>query len=396
MTATSLTDRQRRVFLGQRHLLVPSARTDDVLEIARSLVALHSTDPVTVYLSVLARMRNPDPDAVATALYADRTLIRHHGMRRTLWVATPEVVALIHRACTRKIAATERRKTVAFLAQAGIVDPAQWLAEADDLVSDVLAEHGPVMARMIGTLLPGVAQPLSLSEGKPYAGTQGAHSRVVTGLGFDGLAVRGRPSGTWINGQYAWARMIDWAPNLHTSMHSGTASEAQAELATLWLSRFGPGTERDLAWWMGWTLGDTRASLAACEAEPIKTEVGPAWWLPGTDRESDVEPWVALLPGLDPTVMGWKDRGFYAPAGGEAAWDSYGNAGPTVWVDGQVVGAWGQAKDGEIRVRYFASVPASRQREVRQRARDVADWLGQTRISWRFPGAINAALIAGP
>ncbi|MGC1208807.1 MAG: crosslink repair DNA glycosylase YcaQ family protein, partial [Ornithinimicrobium sp.] len=93
-------------------------------------------------------------------------------------------------------------------------------------------------------------------------------------------------------------------------------------------------------------------------------------------------------------VMGWKDREFYAPAGGEAAWDTYGNAGPTVWVDGQVVGAWGQAKDGEIRVHYFAAVPTARQREVQRRARDVEDWLGETRISWRFPGAINTQLLA--
>ncbi len=92
--------------------------------------------------------------------------------------------------------------------------------------------------------------------------------------------------------------------------------------------------------------------------------------------------------------MGWKDRAFYAPPGGEAAWDTYGNAGPTVWVDGRVVGAWGQAKDGEIRLHYFASVPAGRRREVQRRARDIEDWLGDTRISWRFPGgAINTALI---
>ncbi|MGC1209539.1 MAG: crosslink repair DNA glycosylase YcaQ family protein, partial [Ornithinimicrobium sp.] len=295
ITAPKMTDAQRRTLLGQRHLLVPSARTDNVVQIARSLVALHSTDPVTVYLSVLARMRNPDLDAVAAALYADRTLIRHHGMRRTLWVATPDVVALIHRACTRKIATGERRKTVAFLAQAGIDDAAQWLRDADASVSGVLAEHGPVMARTIGTLLPEVAQPLSLAEGKPYAGTQGAHSRVVTGLGFDGVAVRGRPSGTWINGQYAWALMIDWAPDLHTAMQSGTATEAQTQLASMWLARFGPGTERDLAWWMGWTLGDTRAALAACGAEPIQTSVGPAWGMPDLEREADDEPWVALL-----------------------------------------------------------------------------------------------------
>ncbi len=396
MSERTVGDTDRRRLLGRRHLLTPSARTDDVVAITRSLVALHSTDPVSAYLSVLARMRNPDLGAVADALYAERSLVRHHAMRRTLWVSTPDILALMHHACTLKIAAVERRKTEAFLATSGVAEPGPWLADAKARVCRVLAEQGPITTREIGALLPDLARPLSMAEGKSYAGIQGAHSRVVTGLGFDGLAVRTQPSGTWINGQYAWATMQDWAPALHTGIESwerqGRAT--QAELARLWLVRFGPGTETDLSWWAGWTKTDTRAALAACEAEPVTTTAGPAWALPDSlDARVADEPWVALLPSLDPTVMGWKRRDFYLPPGGEAAWDSNGNAGPTMWVDGQVVGAWAQTKSGEIRLRYFAQVPERRRKQLAQRADEVGDWLGDTRISWRFPGAVNAELI---
>lgn len=428
-----ITDEQRRALVGGRHRLAPSARTDDVAQIADSLVSLHSTDPVTVYLSVLARMRNPDLGAVAQALYESRSLIRHHAMRTTLWVATPDNVAVMHQACTVKIAATQRRRTEKFLAQSGVTDPGPWLQDAKDQVCRVLAEHGPLTTREIGAVLPDIALSLQMAVGTSYAATQGAHSRVVTGLGFDGMAVRTEPGARWINAQYAWALMQDWAPDLHTQLSCDpgplTASctvcarahclhdqdeaatrHAQTELATLWLARFGPGTERDLSWWAGWTLGDTRAALAACGAVPMDTPSGQAWALPsaadvlggGVDRErdagmgspSDDEPWVALLPGLDPSVMGWKERGFYLAPGGEAAWDSDGNAGPTVWMDGQVVGAWGQTKGGEIRLRLFVDVPADRRRQIEARAAQVRDWLGETRISWRFPGAVNAELIA--
>ncbi len=401
MKAPTITDPARRRALGARHLLAPSGRTDDVVAIARSLVALHSSDPVTVYLSVLARMRNPDLEAVTTALYADRSLIRHHAMRTTLWVAPRETTALMHRACTLKIADVQRRRTEKFLADSGLPDPGPWLAAAKDRVSTLLAEQGPMTAREIGTLIPELARPLAMAENKAYGSVQGAHSRVLTGLGYDGIAVRTRPGGTWINAQYAWAKMADWAPDLHTSMHERTVKEAQAELAHLWLTQFGPGTERDLAWWMGWTLGDTRAALAACRAQPVLTRVGPAW----ISRDDEVsmidemyvteERWVALLPGLDPTVMGWKDRDFYTPAGREAAWDKNGNAGPTIWVDGEVVGAWGQTKDGDIRLHFFADVRPDRRLHVQERAEEVAVWLGDSRISWRFPGAINAHLVTG-
>ena len=80
----------------QRH--VRGARTDDVVAIADDLVALHSTDPVTVYLSAAARMRTPALEPLAAVLYDDRTLIRHHAMRRTLWVFGHEAARLAHHA----------------------------------------------------------------------------------------------------------------------------------------------------------------------------------------------------------------------------------------------------------------------------------------------------------
>lgn len=136
-----------------------------------------------------------------------------------------------------------------------------------------------------------------MAENKVYGGVQSAHSRVLTGLGYDGVAVRTRPGGTWINAQYARAKMADWAPDLHTSMHKGTVEQAQAELADLWLTQFGPGTERDLSWWMGWTLGDTRAALAACRTQPVLTSVGPAW----ISRDDEV----SMIDEMDVTEERW-------------------------------------------------------------------------------------------
>ena len=91
---------ERRARLARRHRLLPELRTDDVAAIADGVVALHSTDPVTVYLSAMLRMERPSVEAVERALYVDRTVIRHHAMRRTLWVATPPVVRQMHAAAT--------------------------------------------------------------------------------------------------------------------------------------------------------------------------------------------------------------------------------------------------------------------------------------------------------
>ena len=50
---------ERRARLGVRHLLAPGTAAGDVPAVADALVALRSTGPATVYLSVAARLAEP-------------------------------------------------------------------------------------------------------------------------------------------------------------------------------------------------------------------------------------------------------------------------------------------------------------------------------------------------
>ena len=211
MTARFLDDEERRARLATRHLLLPSTRIDDVPGIADALVALHSTDPPTVYLSAMVRMVHPSIAAVEQALYADRQLIRHHAMRRTLWAATPAVVRRMHATATLALVEPERRRTRQMLAANGVDDPEAWLAEAEQTGAGRPArartQHGPCG----GAAAAGAPAAASASPGKSYAGVQGAHTRVLTILGFAGVMLRTRPS-SWINGAYAYAAAEDWLP----------------------------------------------------------------------------------------------------------------------------------------------------------------------------------------
>lgn len=107
------------------------------------------------------------------------------------------------------------------------------------------------------------------------------------------------------------------------------------------------------------------------------TERGPGWLAADDLGEVAVEPWVALLPTLDPTTMGWKHRGWYlSERAATDAFDRAGNAAPTIWVDGRVVGTWAQREDREIRLHWFDDVPTSRRAQVEARAEEVAAWVG--------------------
>jgi hypothetical protein len=385
----TVDDEERRARLAARHLLLPGTRIDDVPAIADALVALHSTDPPTVYLSAMVRMAHPSIAAVEHALYVDRRLIRHHAMRRTLWVATPAVARRMHATATLALLEPERRRTRQMLAANGVADPETWLAEAERLVLADLREHGPSTARAVGQRLTALRHPLALNPGKAYAGTQGAHTRVLTILGFAGKIVRTRPS-SWINGAYAYAATEDW---LSCGLDGEDPRVAAAELARHWLRRFGPGTTTDLAWWMGWPLRTTRQALADCGAVEVELGVGPGWVSPDDEPAAAVEPWVAALPGLDPTTMGWKQRDWYLPAAAVEAFDSVGNGGPTLWVDGRIVGAWAQTRDGEIHTHYFEPVPAARRRQIDERVAEIKAMIGDTRFTVRFPGDVHARIL---
>jgi hypothetical protein len=167
----------------------------------------------------------------------------------------------------------------------------------------------------------------------------------------------------------------------------GSAADGWRELVRRWLRAFGPGTEDDVVWWLGATKGIVRAALGELDAVPVTLDGGATGWLLPDDLDvvPDPGPWVALLPVLDPTVMGWKERGFYLGPHREHLFDRNGNAGTTVWVDGRIVGCWVQDPAGGVHLRLLERVPARARTALEAEARRLTQWLGGTRVGTVYP-----------
>ncbi len=383
-----------------RHRLAPSARTDDVAAITDSVVALHSTDPATVYLSAMARMKHPSIEAISTALYDDRTVVRHHAMRRTLWVFTPTMARWAHASCTTALASAQWKRLAQMVEDSGIAtDGAAWVAAARADTLAALASMGTATARQLGKAVPALTEKLHLAVGKSYAASQGAHTRLLLNLGFDGVIVRGRPSGSWNSSEYPWALSQMWLPGGIVDGEPVDPHNAAAELARAYVAEFGPVTIADLQWWTGWTMGTARRALTTIGAVEVDIEGGVGWVL-----AEDVEAtpttgsrWIAFLPALDPTTMGWKERTWYLDdhgAFGRSLFDRNGNAGPTIWLDGHVVGGWAQGKSGEVVYRLVADVPHGRLKAIAIEAERVRSLIGDARVNVRFPAPIQKDLLA--
>ena len=347
-----ITDDQRRHRLAVRHHLTPRAARQRRRHAGRRPggVARHrSGDRLPIRRGAARENRRVPSPRWSTALYDDRTLVRTLCMRRTMFVVPLDLVAVVQAACTDALVPGERRRLVRMLEENGIAgDGEAWLREVEAKAVAELDARGEATASELSKVVPGFREQLSVGEGKTWAGTMGVSTRVLFLLSTEQRVVRGRPRGSWTSSQYRWSPMKEWLPAGVTPM---PADAARTELVRRWLTTYGPGTSGDIKWWTGWTVGQTKAALAAVGTIEVELDDGTGWLLPDDDRVvRRPAPWVALLPSLDPTTMGWQQRAWYLGDHGPALFDRNGNAGPTVWVDGRIVGGWSQRADRRDRL----------------------------------------------
>jgi hypothetical protein len=382
---------QRRARLALRHHLANPAI--DAAEVVSSLVGLHSSDPVTVFLSVWARVPGFGVPDLERLLYEERTLVRHWAMRRTLWVIDRRLLPHVISSSTRSLGEKERRRTAKLIEDGGVADDGEaWMQQTLPMTLEAIRNHGEVFTRHLTREIPELAEKITFTnQAGRVTGTIGMGSRALVQLGMESKVVRARPAGTWVSGQYSWADLEQWMGGPFEEI---PADEASARVVSEWLRAFGPGTEADIKWWTGWPLRQVRKALADVGAVEVSLgDDGLGLAHPeDLDDIPEPEPWVTLLPSLDSTTMGWKERNWYLGEHHPILFDRNGNAGPTIWVDGQVVGGWSQRTDGEVVYELLEDVGVEATAGIEKRCDELASWLGEVSITPRFRSPHDKAL----
>jgi hypothetical protein len=376
-----IDDAERRRRLGRRHHL--ATRSDDLVDVAGDLLGLHASDPVSIYLGARARVNGVVPSAVERALFDDRSLVRTLAMRRTLFVVPTGLAPILQAACSDAVAANERKRLAKVLVDQGVSDDAdRWIKKFGVKAVQALEKLGEATATELTKEVPELARKVVLAPGKSYEATVSTGSRLLIVLAAEGKVVRGRPRGSWISTQYRWAPMSTWLPQAPAV----PVQEARAELARRWVGTFGPATETDVKWWTGWTLGQARSALTAIDAVAVELDDGGTGYVlqDDLDVEPAIDPWVALLPSLDPTPMGWFGREWYLGVHKAMLFDANGNIGPTVWSDGRIVGVWTYRQDGTVARRLLEQVGREVEAAIDAEAHEVEAWLGDVRFTPRF------------
>lgn len=383
-------DAERRARLARRHRLAPGERAGDVVEAARSVVCLHATDPATVYLSAWARVDGMAVSDLEEALYARRSLVKHLAMRRTIFVFPRETLGLAQAGASNRVAETERKRLVRDVEKAGVHrDGARWLSKASSQVLEALTDGREATSSELRDELPLLEGSIAYGEGKSWGGQVPLGPRVLTTLSAAGRIVRASNDGTWSVSRPRWTSMRSW---LGEELEALSDTEGTAGLVERWLRAFGPGTVADIKWWLGSTLTAVRRALADLGAVEVELGGQTGYVLPDDLEPTDpVEPWGALLPPLDPTTMGWSERDWYLGPHKTQLFDTSGNAGPTVWWDGRIVGGWRQSESGEVILQLLEDVGADAVLALEREARRLTEWLGGVRTLPRFPSPLFRA-----
>ena len=380
-------DQERRHRIARRHGIAPAHRVDDAVAATRAMTVLHATEPPTVYLSVAQRVEGIKVSDIDAALFDDRSLVRQLAMRRTLFVFPRDLLPAAWGSASARVAGQERRKIAKDAAAAGLAtahggDGDAWLDTACAAVLAVLeGEERGLTTTEVRARVPEVAGTVSIAPGTKWGADVPIAPRVLTLLGVTGAIVRGGNDGHWRISRHLWTPMHRW---LGSAAEPLPEDEGYAELVRRWLFTFGPGTTRDLQWWLGSTVGAVKKALATLGAVEVSLDGGGTGWLLPDDLDETpaVEPWAALLPVLDATTMGWKERDFYlAPDHTPYLFDSNGNGGSPAWWDGRVVGCWVQDDDGVVQVVLRDDVGADGRAALDAEAERLTTWLDGIRIS---------------
>jgi hypothetical protein len=392
-----VSDDERRARIARRHGIAPDARLADAVEATRAMTVLHATEPATVYLSLQARVDGLTVADVDRELYERRSLVKQLAMRRTVFVFPRDLLAAAWGSSSARVAVQLRPRLAKDVERGGLADDgAAWVDRACAAVLERLADGSELSAKALREELPALEGRIDLAAGKAYGANVAMAPRVLTQLGVEAQIARGRNGGHWRISRPQWTSMRAWLGG--EAPEPWQPAEGWAELVRRWLATFGPGTAADIQWWLGATVGIVKQALADVGAVPVSLDPSSGgdvgWLLPDDlDPVSREEPWVALLPVLDPTVMGWKSRDFYLPAEHVPhLFDTNGNAGTTAWVDGRVVGCWVQDDAGVVDVRLVEKVARPAARALAVEATRLTAWLDGVKVGTVYPSAVMKAV----
>ena len=355
-----------RAWRVARHGLAERAPHEELLAVASRLCGVHAQLMGSAELTLWARLDALPPDAVAKALWEDRTLVKTWAMRGTLHLLPADELGLWQAGL-----ATYRHYLKPVWFRAFDITEAQLLALID-AVGDALGGEPLTRAELAGA----VAERL---------GDEGMREKLQQGFGayLKPAAFRGRLCFGPGDGQKVrFTRPDVW---LGHAPEGPEPEEALREIARRYLAVHGPATREDLRRWWATTPAAAGKLLRSLEdAEEVEVEGEPRWMLAADAAEAAGLPaadGVRLLPAFDQYVIAATKHARHFVRGDhlERIYRPQGWISPVVLVDGAMAGVWRHERKGkrlEVEVEPFGRLRRGARPAIAEEAERLGRLLG--------------------
>lgn len=352
--------------LHKQHLLDQS-KADTVLEVVEDLFGLHATSASTPYLSLFARLKQFQRSMLDQELYIKRNLIRFGFMRRTLFILTTKLAPIAFQATRLSEAQTMQ------LLEGWNIPHSEYQRVAESVYA-ALKDGAQPLSTIKQAMTSGLVRTVERQTGKTISRMTNVNITltVLMQLGKVFSEKYSDPIMTRHANRYALIRTV--YPNLN--LEALNTEEAQIQLVKRYISAYGPVTEQDVAWWTG--LGKTKiqTAMTAFESEifPIRIKKHSEDYVMLESDYTTLKKFkaprklpVLLLPYEDPYLKGYLLRNRFVSADHEKQVYIGGEAQPTVFVKGKIVGTWNRVfeEPGEtITVTLFQRVSRGEKNEI--------------------------------
>jgi uncharacterized protein YcaQ len=352
----------------RRHHLVERATPAEMLEVTARIGGLHAQVMSSAELTLHARVDGLEREAVAEALWEERSLVKLWAMRGTLHLLPAAELDTWLGALGTYDHYLKKAWLKAFdITEEQLEELIHTIGAALDGDMRTREELGAEVARIARA--PELAEKVQGSWG-PYLKPASFRGRLCFGPN-DGQRVRFTRPDSWLGREIA----------------PPEPEEALREVARRHLGAFGPAAREDLARWWGVQPAPAGRMLEALGEEIAEVDVeGTAGWMlrehaEEAAAEEPQERLVRLLPGFDMWVIGAaRDAAaLLDPAEKKRVYRNQGWISPVLLVNGRMDGVWKHERKGKrltVTIEPFGKLPKWARAQAEAEAERLAGFLG--------------------
>jgi hypothetical protein len=349
-------------FVLEKHHLTKRSKLDNIIQITRDLLGLHTTIATTPYLTLHSRTNNFLKKHLDDEVHTNRNLVKVRFVRKTMHLVLRDMLPIAHAAMKR----TLEHDAEQYLDALGI-DEKRYMM--DTLQIQRLLSHG-------GKTTTEIKKELGL----------GVNTSPILNLMCDsGLLIRETTPDSWKSNIHNYYLLNQFLPDI--TLDGVEEFNAKLAIVSQYLGTFGPVTLNDILWWTGFRKSEVKSMFHIIQDRitQIKiTGVNNEYFILNSDlnllqdfeiEEKDV---INILPGLDPYIMGFKDRQRYLDAKNyDYIFDRSGNGTTTILLNGRIIGIWDieEAPERLMKLYFFDKVNKGILTEIKDKAKALGKFI---------------------